>query len=129
MSQSPDKPVKQIPAVPAPAAGPVTAISAPKSRTVTSLRRFQVFGVLLVLLLAGGLGGWAALASISGAVVATAQVVVESNTKTVQHLEGGIVAEIRVRNGDRVQAGDVILRLDDTETKANLGLYLCYITP
>ncbi|MEM7425392.1 MAG: HlyD family type I secretion periplasmic adaptor subunit, partial [Pseudomonadota bacterium] len=76
----------------------------------------------VVIVLAGGIGGWAALASISGAVVATAQVVVESNTKKVQHLEGGIVSEIMVRNGDRVEAGDIILKLDDTETRANLGI-------
>ncbi len=121
MSQSSDKPAKKI-APPAPKRAPAKKPPKEKSPTVTSMRRFQVFGVLLVLLLAGGLGGWAALASISGAVVATAQVVVESNTKKVQHLEGGIVSQIMVRNGDRVQAGDVILKLDDTETRANLGI-------
>lgn len=124
MSQASDKTAKQIPP-PLPSKQPAPtakAKTAPKSGTVNSLRRFQVFGVLLVLVLAGGMGGWAAMASISGAVVATAQVVVESNTKKVQHLEGGIVSEISVRNGDRVQAGDVILRLDDTETRANLGI-------
>ena len=90
--------------------------------TSGSLRKFQVFGLVVLLLLTGGMGGWAAYASIAGAVVASAQVVVESNSKKVQHLEGGIVSHINVRNGDLVKAGDVILRLDDTETKAGLGI-------
>ena len=65
----------------------------------------------MVILLAGGVGGWAYFASISGAVVATAQVVVESNSKKVQHLEGGIVADIKVRNGDLVNAGDTTFKM------------------
>ncbi len=93
-----------------------------KTSTVGSLRKFQVFGLVVLLLLTGGMGGWAAYASVAGAVVASAQVVVESNSKKVQHLEGGIVADIKVRNGDLVKAGDVILRLDDTETRAGLGI-------
>ena len=59
------------------------------------------------------------LVSISGAVVATGVVNVESNYKTVQHLDGGIVAKILVRNGDRVQEGDVVVKLDDTQVRAN----------
>ncbi len=90
--------------------------------TTGSLRKFQIFGLVVILLLAGGMGGWAAYASVAGAVVASAQVVVESNSKKVQHLEGGIVSEINVRNGDLVKAGDIILRLDDTETRAGLGI-------
>ncbi len=58
--------------------------------------------------------------SISGAVVATGVVNVESNYKTVQHLDGGIVSKILVRNGDRVSEGDIVLRLDDTVARANL---------
>ena len=59
------------------------------------------------------------LVSISGAVVATGVVNVESNYKTVQHLDGGIVARILVRNGDRVAEGDIVLKLDDTQVRAN----------
>lgn len=61
----------------------------------------------------------ATLFSISGAVVATGTVTVESNYKSVQHLDGGIVAKILVKNGERVAAGDVLLRLDDTAVKAS----------
>ena len=57
--------------------------------------------------------------SISGAVVATGVVNVESNYKTVQHLDGGIVAKILVRNGDRVAEGDIVLKLDDTQARAS----------
>lgn len=60
--------------------------------------------------------------TISGAVVATGVVNVETNNKTVQHLDGGIVSKILVRNGDRVAAGDIVLRLDDTQVKASFGV-------
>ena len=60
--------------------------------------------------------------SISGAIVASGIVTVESNTKTVQHLEGGIVGKILVKNGDLVKEGDVLVRLDDTQLRANLGV-------
>jgi HlyD family secretion protein len=62
------------------------------------------------------------LVSISGAVVSTGVVNVESNYKTVQHLDGGIVARILVRNGDRVSEGDVLVRLDPTAARANLAV-------
>ncbi len=60
--------------------------------------------------------------SINGAIVASGTVTVESNTKTVQHLEGGIVSKILVKNGDLVKEGDVVIRLDDTQLRANLGV-------
>ncbi len=71
--------------------------------------------------LMGLVGGLAlfSLVSISGAVVATGVVNVESNYKTVQHLDGGIVAKILVKNGDVVKQGDVLLRLDETAVKAS----------
>ncbi|MGI9412281.1 MAG: HlyD family type I secretion periplasmic adaptor subunit, partial [Hyphomicrobiales bacterium] len=93
-----------------------------KNSTSSSLRRYQIIGFALLLGLTVGLGGWAALASISGAVIASGQVVVESNSKKVQHLEGGIIAEIRVKEGARVIAGEVLVRLDDTETRARLSI-------
>ena len=88
----------------------------------TSLRRHLLVAGAVVVLLAGGLGAWAGLAKISSAVVANGVVVVESNVKRVQHREGGIVREIRARNGDLVAAGDLLLRLDDTVTRASLAI-------
>ncbi len=81
-----------------------------------------VFMTFIVAMLAGGIGGWAATAELAGAVIAPGSVVVEKNVKKVQHSDGGIVAEIKVKNGDRVSAGDVLIRLDDTQIKAELSV-------
>ena len=75
-----------------------------------------------MLLLVCGVGGWAATTEIAGAVIAQGVVVVDSNVKKVQHATGGIVGEIRVRDGDTVNAGDIVLRLDDTIARANLAI-------
>ena len=88
----------------------------------SSLRRHQVVGLIVIAVLAGGVGSWAATTDISGAVIAPGVLVVDTNVKKVQHPTGGIVGEILVRNGDRVQAGDVVVRLDDTITRANLAI-------
>src|ERR1700730_1825657 len=87
-----------------------------------SLRRHLVAAIVVVLVLVIGVGGWAATAVISGAVVASGSIVVDSNVKKVQHLTGGIVGELRVRDGDRVRAGDIVVRLDETVTRANLAI-------
>jgi HlyD family secretion protein len=73
-------------------------------------------------LLVGGVGGWAATTEFSGAVVASGILVVDTNVKKVQHPTGGIVGELHVRDGDHVQAGDLLIRLDDTVTRANLAI-------
>jgi HlyD family secretion protein len=73
-------------------------------------------------LLAVGLGGWAATAELAGAVIAQATVVVESSVKKIQHPTGGVIGEIRVRDGDSVAAGDLLVRLDETMTRANLQI-------
>ena len=65
-----------------------------------------------------GLGGWSAIARIDSGVVADGVIAVESNRKTIQHLEGGIVSEILVRDGDVVQQGDTLIRLDPTRNEA-----------
>ena len=70
-----------------------------------------------------GLGGWAAVAPLSSAVIASAVVKVEGNRKTVQHLEGGIVREIRVKEGDRVEAGQVLFVMDATQAKGSVELF------
>ena len=87
-----------------------------------SMRRHLVAAVVVVLVLVIGVGGWAATAVISGAVVASGSIVVDSNVKKVQHLTGGIVGELRVRDGDRVRVGDIVVRLDETVTRANLAI-------
>ncbi|MGZ5894862.1 MAG: HlyD family type I secretion periplasmic adaptor subunit [Xanthobacteraceae bacterium] len=92
------------------------------SRSQRSINRHVVAGVLIVVFLGCGVGGWAATSEITGAVIATGQIVVDSNVKKVQHPSGGIVGELKVRDGDRVKAGDIVVRLDDTVTKANLAI-------
>ena len=87
-----------------------------------SIRLHLIVGLAVVVVLAGGLGGWASTAQISGALIAPGAVVVESNVKKVQHPTGGVVGEVRARDGDLVKAGDVVVRLDDTVTKASLAI-------
>lgn len=87
-----------------------------------SIPRYILTSVAVILLLFGGMGTWAAVASISGAVIAPASIVVQSYRKDVQHLQGGIVGEILVKNGDEVKPGDMLLRLDETLPRANLGI-------
>jgi len=87
-----------------------------------SIRQHVIAGSAVVLLLAGGVGGWAATSEITGAIIAQGQIVVDSNVKKVQHPSGGIVGELRVRDGDKVKAGDIVVRLDDTVTRANLAI-------
>ena len=78
------------------------------------------FGVITLVF--GTLGVWSSTATLDGAVVAAGTVQVEAARKKVQHLEGGIVREIRVREGDAVAEGDVLIRLDDTAVGASLRL-------
>ena len=87
-----------------------------------AIRRLNLIGLAVLLLLIGGVGVWAYATEISGAVIAHGNVVVDSDVKRVQHPSGGVVGELNVRNGDHVSAGEVLLRLDDTITRANLGI-------
>lgn len=80
-------------------------------------------GYALIAFTFGGLGSWAAVAPLDSAVVAPGAVSVESNRKTIQHLEGGIVREILVRDGVQVREGDTLVRLDPTRTEATEDLY------
>lgn len=95
------------------------------SRTV---RNHLVFALFVAIAVVGGIGGWAALTEISGAVVSTGTIVVETNTKLVQHREGGIVRDIRVKAGDTVKAGELLISLDDTVTRANLAVITKQLT-
>ena len=92
------------------------------SATRRSMRRHVIAAAVVILVLVVGVGGWGATAVISGAVVAPGSLVVDSNVKKVQHPTGGIVGELRVRDGDRVHAGDIVVRLDETVTRANLAI-------
>jgi HlyD family secretion protein len=94
----------------------------PLSESHASIRRHIVVGCAVVAFLAVGLGGWASTAEISGALIAPGSLVVDSNVKKVQHPTGGVVGELRVRDGDRVKAGDILIRLDETVTRANLAI-------
>ncbi|WP_318913842.1 HlyD family type I secretion periplasmic adaptor subunit [Shinella zoogloeoides] len=87
-----------------------------------SIRRHMAGGLLVCLLLVCGGGGWAAVTSLAGAVVASGHFVVDSYVKKVQHPKGGVVGEILVQEGDAVKAGAVVMRLDATQTHANLAI-------
>lgn len=86
------------------------------------IRRRLTLGTGLTFLVVLGLGGWGALASISSAVIAPGIIVVDGSDKKVQHPTGGVVGGILVKNGDRVSAGDVLVRLDATQARASLGI-------
>jgi membrane fusion protein, epimerase transport system len=79
-------------------------------------------GWIILLLFFGGFGGWAISAPLNAAIVGEAVVKVEGNRKSVQHLDGGIVKELRVKDGDRVEEGDVLLALDDTQIRAEFDI-------
>ena len=83
-----------------------------------SIQRYLLAGIILAALLTFGIGGWAATTELSSAVIAQGALVVDFSVKKVQHPSGGVVSELRVRNGDRVRAGDILLRLDETQTRA-----------
>jgi HlyD family secretion protein len=87
-----------------------------------SIRRHVVIVGTVGALVVGGFSSWVALAELSGAVVASGSLVVDSNVKKVQHPTGGVVGELRVRDGVHVRAGDVLIRLDETVTRANLAI-------
>ncbi|MDE0406681.1 MAG: HlyD family type I secretion periplasmic adaptor subunit [Alphaproteobacteria bacterium] len=78
-----------------------------------SAGRALVLGFAGVAVLVGGLAGWSVLASVSGAVIATGVVAVEARNQAVEHIDGGTVSEVPVRNGDRVAEGALLLRFDD----------------
>lgn len=91
-------------------------------KTEWSARRPLTLGILALVVLVGGFGGWAVTAQITGAVIASGLIEVDQNRQVVQHLDGGVVTEILVDEGDVVAAGDVLLRLDAQDLRARLSV-------
>ena len=87
-----------------------------------SIQRHLLAGAAAVGLLVVGAGGWAGTTELAGAVIAPGFVVVDSNVKKVQHVTGGLVRELLVSNGDHVKAGQIVVRLDETQAGANLAI-------
>ena len=101
-----------------------TAVLQPNpSMDSTSIEMPKRVGLIIFFLVFGVFGVWAAFAPINGAAHAAGTVLVKSNNKIVQHLEGGIVSEIEVQNGDFVNSGDALLTLDNTQSLAQLGIF------
>lgn len=88
----------------------------------SSIRTHLLTALAVSFFLVGGVGVWAATARLSGAVVASGHLVVDSYVKKVQHPTGGVVGEILVNEGDHVATGQVVMRLDATQTRANLAI-------
>lgn len=88
-------------------------------KITTSYAGPAFFGVAVIFLTFGVAGGWAAVAPLDSAVVAPGVVAVENNRRSVQHLEGGIISEILVTDGQRIEEGDVLFRLDTTRARAS----------
>ena len=87
-----------------------------------SLMRHLLLGFGAVLALVGIVFGWGVLTEISGAVIAPGKLVVDTNAKKVQHPTGGVVGELRVKDGDHVKKGDVVVRLDETQARTSLAI-------
>lgn len=92
------------------------------SEIITSMEGPKRIGLVIFFLVFGVFGLWSAFAPIDGAAHAPGRITVKSYKKIIQHLEGGIVSDILVRNGDHVDAGDPLLVLDDTQPKAQLEI-------
>lgn len=87
-----------------------------------SARGHLILGFIALLILVGGFGTWSVMANISGAVIATGQLEVDQNRQVVQHLDGGIVSDVQVEEGQTVAAGDVLIRLDAQDLTGELAI-------
>jgi HlyD family secretion protein len=96
-------------------------MSPKQDEPLRAIRRLNLIGFVTIAVMVGGFGSWAAVSEFSGAVVAPGTIVVDSHVKKVQHPSGGIVNEILVKEGDLVEEGQVVVRLDDTVARATLG--------
>jgi HlyD family type I secretion membrane fusion protein len=91
-------------------------------RARTDTKKIIRAGIIVIIVAFGGFGGWAAFAPLRGAVVAPGQVKVESSRKTIQHLEGGIVGQILVKEGELVKRGQTLLVLESASVNANIAM-------
>ncbi|UEM22402.1 HlyD family type I secretion periplasmic adaptor subunit [Skermanella mucosa] len=99
-----------------------TATGPCSARVDDGIGRPMIIGLFSILLFFGGLGGWVSMLQIDGAVIAQGLIKVQDNRLTLQHREGGTVKSLEVKEGDRVEADQVLIRLDDTELKANVEI-------
>ena len=104
------------------------AAAPPRPPDVAEMRRPIRVGLVLSGLIVLAIFVWGSFAKLSGAVIAHGIVVVDGNSKKIQHPQGGLVRQILVRNGARVAAGDLLVRLDDTQTRASLGIVIAQLT-
>jgi len=93
-----------------------------QNRSERTIRRHLFAGAIVAAGLVMGIAGWARTTQLAGAVIANGVVVVDSSVKKVQHPTGGIVGQLNVRDDDRVNEGEVVVRLDETQAKANLSV-------
>lgn len=93
-----------------------------KTAKTWSTRKPVTYGILTLLALVGGFGGWSVVTKITGAIVTSGQIEVELNRQVVQHPDGGVVATINVAEGDTVAAGDLILTLDGASIRSELAI-------
>ncbi len=118
------RPIPQPSALKAPAPKPdAPDHTAPKPRIKSwSVRRPLILGFLALFVLIGGFGSWAVMANISGAIVVSGRIEVERNRQVVQHPDGGVVEAVLVHEGDTVQMGETLIKLDPTQIKSKLAV-------
>lgn len=124
MSDVIERPAAQPPAVPPSVRANRPAIDLPFDELLDAkrprTRGAVIFGLIVMIGFFGGFMAWATLAPLSEAAIAPGVIKVEGTRRTLAHLEGGIVQEILVRDGTRVEAGQVVMRLDDVQSGAAL---------
>src|SRR3954465_5612051 len=101
---------------------PPAPLAPPPPLPSLNLKGVKLAGTAIMLLFFGVAGGWAALAPLDSAAVAPGVIKVAGDRKLIQHLEGGIIADLKATNGLIVKTGDVLIRLDDTQANAQLEL-------
>src|SRR5215470_1848470 len=102
---------------------PISAAAAVKDRVASdSIRGTIMAGMIIITVFFLGFGTWSVTAPLNGAVVGNGFVKVEGNRKSVQHLDGGIVKELLVKEGDRIKSGEIVLVLDDSQARAEYNV-------